>query len=94
SVLGACGTSRGVVLDPNTNEIHFAPLSPFVFAGAFWVQIALAAKRLHDRNLSGWFAALLVVPFVGIVPFFVIGLMPGTKGANTYGPAPNTRGPI
>lgn len=58
---------------------------------ALWSELALAVKRLHDRGLSGWIAALLFVPVLNLVVFLVIGLFPGDKGPNAYGPAPNTR---
>ena len=81
-------------LDPTTGALQLSPVSPLVFAALFWTEIALAVKRLHDRGLTGWFAAGYAVPVVGFLAFFVIGLMPGDRGANTFGPATNTRGPV
>ncbi|MEW5421290.1 DUF805 domain-containing protein [Amorphus sp. 3PC139-8] len=60
---------------------------------ALWSEVALAVKRLHDRGLSGWFAALLFVPLLNLAVFVVLGLIPGEKGPNAFGPAPNTRKP-
>lgn len=60
---------------------------------ALWSEVALAVKRLHDRGLSGWFAALLFVPVLNLAVFVVLGLIPGEKGPNAFGPAPNTRKP-
>ncbi|MDQ0316652.1 DUF805 domain-containing protein [Amorphus orientalis] len=60
---------------------------------ALWSELALVVKRLHDRGLSGWFAALLFVPLLNLVVFIVLGLLPGEKGPNAFGPAPNTRKP-
>lgn len=77
---------------PETGELRLSPVSPLVFLALFWTEIALAVKRLHDRNLTGWLAATYLVPVVGFVSFFVIGLIPGDAGPNAYGPAPNTRG--
>jgi uncharacterized membrane protein YhaH (DUF805 family) len=79
-------------VDPQTNALELNPLSPFVFIVLFWTEIALAVKRLHDRGLSGWFAAAFVIPFVGFVAFIVIGLIPGDEGPNAYGPHTNARG--
>jgi uncharacterized membrane protein YhaH (DUF805 family) len=45
---------------------------------------AAGARRLHDINMSGWFALLLVIP--GMQLFLL--LMPGTKGKNKYGTQP------
>ncbi|WP_169508978.1 DUF805 domain-containing protein [Amorphus coralli] len=60
---------------------------------ALWSELALAVKRLHDRGLSGWLAVLLFVPVLNLVVFVVLGLIPGDKGPNAFGPAPNTRKP-
>nr|WP_269751150.1 DUF805 domain-containing protein [Acuticoccus mangrovi] len=88
----------GVVLmlpqiNPNTGEIEFSMIAPFVFVALFWTEVALSVKRLHDRGLTGWFAAAFVIPVVGFIAFFVIGLIPGTPGPNAYAPATNMRGP-
>lgn len=56
-----------------------------------WAEVALIVKRLHDRGLTGWFCLFLAIPFVSIVGFIIVGLMPGTPGANPFGAAPNRR---
>lgn len=57
--------------------------------------IAVAVRRLHDRDMSGWWYLGIVVasfiPFVGFVAaiaFLVLMLLPGTPGPNRYGPDP------
>jgi serine/threonine protein kinase len=45
---------------------------------------AVASRRLHDINLSGWIAVVCVIPIVAIG----IGVPPGGKGDNQYGPDP------
>lgn len=75
-----------------TGAIVMSPLFPFAFLPALWAQIALSVKRLHDRNLTGWFAVVFAVPFVGFIAFFIIGLMPGDPGPNQFGRATNQRG--
>jgi len=79
-------------VDPETNALQFNPLSPFVFIALLWTEIALAVKRLHDRDLSGWLAGTFLIPFVGILAFVIIGLIPGDKGPNAHGPHTNARG--
>lgn len=80
-------------VNPNTGALQLAPYAPMVFVALLWVEVALAVKRLHDRGLTGWFSVAFVIPVVGLVAFLVIGLLPGDKGANQYGPATNSRGP-
>jgi uncharacterized membrane protein YhaH (DUF805 family) len=57
--------------------------------------IAVTVRRLHDRNMSGWwyllFAAGGLVPVVGVIislGFLVLMALPGSSGANRFGPDP------
>jgi len=57
--------------------------------------IAVAVRRFHDRDLSGWIylAAIVLgfVPFVGFlasIAAFVITVLKGTPGDNKYGRDP------
>ena len=45
--------------------------------------IAVSVRRLHDRDLSGWFYLLGFVPFGGLV-LFIFYTLPGTPGPNRY----------
>ena len=45
--------------------------------------IAVSVRRLHDRDLSGWFYLLSFVPFGGLV-LFIFYVLPGTPGPNRY----------
>lgn len=49
--------------------------------------VALAAKRLHDMNVSGWFSILFVIG--DIIAYLVLCVIPGTQGPNRYGDRPN-----
>lgn len=54
-----------------------------------WPTLAVSIKRWHDRNHSGWFVLVALVPVVGwLVAIVVNGFLPGTRGANKYGPEP------
>lgn len=46
--------------------------------------IALLVRRLHDMGLSGWFALILLVPYVGRLFILVCCLFP-SEGANKWG---------
>ncbi|UIP07904.1 DUF805 domain-containing protein [Erythrobacter sp. SDW2] len=66
----------------------------FVLA-AFIPGIAVTVRRLHDRDMSGWWYLGAVVagllPLIGIfvwLAFFVLMLLPGTTGPNRFGPDP------
>jgi uncharacterized membrane protein YhaH (DUF805 family) len=47
-----------------------------------------AKRRINDMNKSGWFALLLLIPFVNFAVGFWLLFCPGDKGANNFGPAP------
>jgi len=50
--------------------------------------IAVAIRRLHDTNKTGWFLLLGLIPFVGAIILLVFYIMEGTNGPNEYGAAP------
>ncbi len=51
-----------------------------------WPSLALTVKRWHDRDKSGWWTLLGIVPILGpIWTFIENGLLPGTQGPNQYG---------
>lgn len=60
-------------------------------AGALvtWPAVAITAKRWHDRNRSGWWVLINVVPVVGSLwTVLQCGLLRGTTGPNRFGPDP------
>mgnify|MGYP001792121854 CR=1 FL=1 len=88
--------AAGLFLMPEVNEatgvVEFSPIMPVVITAVFWTQIALCVKRLHDRGLTGWLAAVNGIPFVGVLAFIIIGLIPGQPGPNAFGQSANARG--
>lgn len=69
-------------------------------AGLYWLAIliptiAVTVRRLHDRNMSGWWYLGSIVagliPFVGwiaSIALLVITFLPGTIGPNRFGEDP------
>lgn len=51
---------------------------------------AVAARRSHDLDRSGWLAVLGLVPLLGFAMLLVWSL-PGTAGMNRYGLEPNAK---
>lgn len=63
-----------------------APLFAVVLVVA---NLALCAKRFHDRDRSLWRFLIALVPFIGPTWLLIeLGCLPGTPGANRYGPVP------
>jgi uncharacterized membrane protein YhaH (DUF805 family) len=54
-----------------------------------WANLAIQVKRWHDRNLSGWWVFINLVPFVGWIWALVEnGFLAGNIAANRFGPSP------
>jgi len=54
-----------------------------------WPGLAIAIKRLHDRDRAGWWVLFGLVPVVGWLWLLLTGgFLRGTPGANRYGPPP------
>jgi uncharacterized membrane protein YhaH (DUF805 family) len=54
-----------------------------------WISLALLAKRWHDRDKSGLWALIVLVPIIGAIWTFVeTGCLRGTVGPNQYGADP------
>jgi len=102
-VMMAGGFSLATLSDPTMAAAQQPGALFYVGAGllgiyalaAFIPNLALNVRRLHDRNMSGWFLLLFIVlsavPLVGIlvsIGWLVLMLLPGTPGPNKYGPDP------
>ena len=69
-----------------------------VAIGVLWLfgtlipTIAVAVRRFHDQNQSGWMYLLSFIPYVGGIILIVFMCIDGTPGPNQYGPDPKGRG--
>lgn len=50
--------------------------------------IAIAARRLHDIDKSGWWQLILLIPIVGAIVLIVFLATRGAVGDNRFGAAP------
>jgi uncharacterized membrane protein YhaH (DUF805 family) len=83
-----------------TGEISPLAWLPIILMGLFGLgvllpMISVQVRRLHDRDLSGWWylAAILagMIPFVGFlasIALFVMNVLKGTPGPNRFGRDP------
>lgn len=46
--------------------------------------LSIGARRLHDRNLSGWWQLLVLLPLVGSLILLILFVLPGTPGQNRF----------
>lgn len=64
-------------------------VSIIVYLAALWPSLALQVKRWHDRDKSGWWVLINLVPFIGGIWALVeCGFLEGTKGPNKFGADP------
>ena len=52
----------------------------------FWPAIAVSVKRWHDRDKSGWWVLVYLIPLIGVLWTLIAnGLQRGTVGPNRFG---------
>lgn len=50
--------------------------------------IAVAVRRLHDTDRSGWWLLLIFIPILGVIILLVFMCLSGHEGDNRFGPDP------
>ena len=56
---------------------------------SIYPSVAVGIKRFHDRNKSGWWVLITLIPFIGGLWYLIeCGILKGTDGDNEYGPDP------
>ncbi|MES2986324.1 MAG: DUF805 domain-containing protein [Pseudomonadota bacterium] len=55
--------------------------------------LAVAVRRLHDTDRSGWWLLFNLVPLVGFITIIVFYCLEGTSGPNRFGEDPKGRAP-
>lgn len=52
--------------------------------------LAVAIRRLHDTDRSGWWILIGLIPFVGGIVLLVFFVLEGTRSANRFGADPKS----
>lgn len=94
-VFGAIFGAAAMSGDPEQMASAIGPIAGIVILVmvvlATWIHIAVAVKRYHDRNKSGWWVLIVFVPVIGGLWYFIeCGFLRGTPGSNRYGSDPLT----
>jgi uncharacterized membrane protein YhaH (DUF805 family) len=50
--------------------------------------IAVAVRRLHDTDRSGWWYLINLIPLIGWIIFIIFAAQDSQPGTNQYGPNP------
>lgn len=58
---------------------------------SFVPAIAIAARRLHDTNRSGWWQLIMIIPLIGPIVLLVFFVLKGNEGENRFGADPIAR---
>jgi len=70
-------------------ETGIGPISGLASILMLWPSISIMVKRCHDRDRSGWFLLILLIPLIGGLWILVeLGFMKGTTGDNRFGTDP------
>jgi uncharacterized membrane protein YhaH (DUF805 family) len=90
---GIVGSLLGIPIDTGTapvaEEISLAGAVYLIAAmiAVAYAQLAVYAKRFHDRGKSAWWVLIAFVPIVGFFWILIeLGMLPGDPGPNAYGP--------
>jgi uncharacterized membrane protein YhaH (DUF805 family) len=72
-------------IDDPTVAVTIIPIFDLII---LWPGIAILIKRSHDRDRSGWFILLFLVPLLNLWPLIELLFLRGTIGSNRFGPDP------
>lgn len=99
-VMMAGGFTMAAMSDPGASAVGGvfylgAGLLGLYGLAIFIPAIAVSVRRLHDRDMSGWWylgviigSIIPIINFIVSIAFLVLMLLPGTPGSNRFGPDP------
>lgn len=62
----------------------FTVIYVLYYLGLLLPSLAIAARRLHDTNRSGWWQLIALIPFIGTIILLVFLVLPSTPGQNRF----------
>jgi len=73
----------------HTPSLGHSLLGAALSIALFWSNLAVLSKRWHDRNKSGWWTLITLIPFIGWLWLLIeCGFLEGSTAENRYGPSP------
>lgn len=60
----------------------------FALLCILWLNLSIDAKRWHDRDKSGWWMLIGLVPIIGLWAIIEPGFLRGAEGPNQFGNDP------
>lgn len=80
-----------VVLASAAASVVSPVLSGLFSLGVLLPNIAVAARRLHDTDRSGWFQLVALIPLIGLL-LMIYWCVQESKEPNRFGASGNTQG--
>jgi uncharacterized membrane protein YhaH (DUF805 family) len=95
-LFAALGGNAAMWANPQAALAAIGPVAGIVFlifaVVVTWISLAVAVKRYHDRDKSGWWLLIIFVPVIGGLWYLIeCGFLRGSEGHNNYGPDPLER---
>jgi uncharacterized membrane protein YhaH (DUF805 family) len=72
--------------------IGVAIFSILISLALFLPGLAVAVRRLHDTDRSGWWILIALIPLIGFIVLIVFLVQKSDPGDNQYGPPPADQG--
>ena len=69
-------------------SLGYGPIYTIFAVAVLLPSLALTVRRLHDRDKSGWWILLGIIPIIGGIILIIWFALPGTKGDNRFGHDP------
>jgi uncharacterized membrane protein YhaH (DUF805 family) len=95
-LFAALGGNAAMWANPQAALAAIGPVAGIVFlifgVVVTWISLAVAVKRYHDRDKSGWWVLIIFVPVIGGLWYLIeCGFLRGSEGHNNYGHDPLDR---
>ena len=88
-VLAAIAAIIDNLIGTTIGDMPYGYLYGIVSIASIYFALAIYAKRWHDRDKSGWWTLIILVPIIGGIWFLIeCGCLSGTRGPNRFGPDP------
>jgi len=69
-------------------DVQVLPINSLAGLALLLPNIAVAVRRLHDIDRTGWWLLIGFVPLIGLIVLIVFFCQAGTPGQNRFGPDP------
>ena len=76
------------LFEPKFEPKTVGPINGIFSLATFIPSLALAVRRLHDIDRSGWWVLLGLIPIIGWIILIVWACQPTAPQPNRYGPPP------